>query len=230
MAPLERTPAKVVDLSSVSKPKQKRSAETLVRILDAAESLITEGGVLDASIPEIVRRARSSVGGFYARFRDKDALLLALEERFFHDINQRLERIADPERWAAAPLHDIVRAGVHELVTTTREKKNLLAAFVVRGARDTHIQKDLLAFRELIFARMSPLFLAAAKGARHPDPERAVHLVIQMVFALMMQVVVTGEVRAGGSTLSDDEFGDELVALLDGYLGLSPRPPHRSSS
>jgi AcrR family transcriptional regulator len=48
----------------VARPKQARSEETLQRLLEAAEALIEEKGLADASIPEIVRRAGSSVGGF----------------------------------------------------------------------------------------------------------------------------------------------------------------------
>ena len=59
-------------LRSVAAPKQARSQQTLLRILDAAEALIQEKGLADASIPEIVRRAGSSVGGFYSRFRDNE--------------------------------------------------------------------------------------------------------------------------------------------------------------
>ena len=70
-------------LETVARPKQARAERTLHRLLDAAEGLIEERGLGDVSIPEIVRRARSSVGGFYARFRDKNELLRALEERFF---------------------------------------------------------------------------------------------------------------------------------------------------
>jgi hypothetical protein len=54
------------ELESVARPKQARSEQTLQRILDAAEGLIEEKGLADASIPEIVRRAGSSVGGFCA--------------------------------------------------------------------------------------------------------------------------------------------------------------------
>jgi hypothetical protein len=67
--------------------------------------------------PEIARRAGSSVGGFYARFRDKDELLRALEERHFLELSQRLEALADARRWQNAPTRLIVEAAVAELVT-----------------------------------------------------------------------------------------------------------------
>jgi AcrR family transcriptional regulator len=74
--------APVIQLRTVSGPKQARSERTLQRLLAAAEALIKEKGHAAVSIPEIARRAGSSVGGFYARFRDKDELLRALRRHF----------------------------------------------------------------------------------------------------------------------------------------------------
>ena len=82
-------------LSSVCRPKQARSEQTLHRLLDAAEELIQEKGLADVSVPEIVRRAGSSVGGFYARFKDKDELLQALEERFLHRLDEQVVELSD---------------------------------------------------------------------------------------------------------------------------------------
>src|SRR5512147_444751 len=121
--------AKVAQLRTVSEPKQARSEETLRRLLNAAEELINEKRHGAVSIPEIARRAGSSVGGFYARFRDKDELLRALEERHFIELLRRLDALADASRWARATTADIVRAAVAELVTQTRERRHLIAAF-----------------------------------------------------------------------------------------------------
>src|ERR1043166_9721018 len=101
-------------LETVAGPKQARSGRTLQRLLDAAESLIKEKGHAAVSIPEIARRARSSVGGFYARFRDKNELLRALEERHFIELSQRLDALADAPRWEAASTASIVEAAVAE--------------------------------------------------------------------------------------------------------------------
>ena len=90
-------------LRSVALPKQARSEQTLRRLLDAAEELIQAKGLAGVSIPDIVRRAGSSVGGFYARFRDKHELLRALEERFFVELYGRLDALARPGRWRGAP-------------------------------------------------------------------------------------------------------------------------------
>jgi len=215
-------------LRSVAAPKQARSQQTLVRLLDAAEALIEEKGLQDASIPEIVRRAGSSVGGFYARFRDKRELLRAIEERFFRELRARVDELSDPERWRDAPAAAIVRAGVDELVGTFRARQALIAAFVSRAAHDPEFVEDGLRFRREVSRRMVALLRARRSEAGHPQPEVAADLAVQLAFAFMNQLVVFGEVRVGDRRLTDRELAEELTRNIVAYLGIreteTPQP------
>lgn len=65
----------------VSKPAQNRSERTFFRFLDAAEGLLAVRHWHEVSVQEIVRRAEASVGSFYNRFADKEALLGCLDDR-----------------------------------------------------------------------------------------------------------------------------------------------------
>lgn len=214
-------------LDSVTRPKQARSQETLYRILDAAEALIEEKGLLDVSIPEIVRRAGSSVGGFYARFRDKNELLRALEERFFGQMEDKLEQLADPGQWGEAGIPEIVSACVHELVTTARERRNLIAAVLSTSARDPEFLEAGLRFRRGVSRRMSELLLTRREQIHHPEPELAVDLGVQFAFGLMLQSVVFGGTWAGGRTLSDAQLEREIARSFLAYVGAVP-PKWRS--
>ena len=63
-------------------PRQRRSHESLERILDAAESLIRERGFDAMTIAEVVQLSGSSVGSIYARFNNKIGLLQAVQVRY----------------------------------------------------------------------------------------------------------------------------------------------------
>lgn len=207
-------------------PKQARSEETQRRLLDAAEALIEAKGHADASVPEIVRRAGSSVGGFYARFRDKDALFRALEERFFVELYGRLDKISSPDRWRGASLAEIVRPSVEELVKTFRERAALIRCFLVRAGSDAETFHDGIRFRREVAARFAALAASRRDEIRHPDPELAVDLGVQLAFGLMQQDVILGEVRAAGRALGDAELVDEITRNFLAYLGLeSPAQP-----
>ena len=207
----------------MGEPKQSRSERTQERLLRTAEKLILEKGLADASVPEIARRARSSIGGFYARFPDKDALLRALEERFFAEMLGRVGKLADAGRWGDASIATIVRACADELVTVFRERRNLIAAFLHRATRDPEMLADAIRFRAQTAERIAALLLPRRGELRHPEPRLAIDLGVQFAFALMLQLVVVGDVRAGGRVLSDRELQVEIERNFLSYLG-APTP------
>jgi len=213
----------------VVRPKQARSEETLYRILDAAERLIEEKGLADASIPEIVRRAGSSVGGFYARFRDKNELLRALEERFFREMADRLEALTRPERWRGVGVAEIVAACVAELLGTFRDRQALIGVFLARAARDPEFMEEAVRFRRSVSERVVALLLAHRAEIRHPDPELAIDLCVQLAFGLAHQRVVLGDVRVGTRRLADRDLERELTRNLLAYLA-GDAPAERSST
>jgi len=191
--------------------------------LRAAEKLILEKGLADASVPEIVRRAGSSVGGFYARFPDKDALLRALEERFFAEMLTRVAKLADAGRWGDAPIAVIASACAGELVAVFRERRNLIAAFLHTSTRDPELLADAIRFRAATAEHIATLLLPRRHELRHPDPRLAIDLGVQFAFALMLQLVVVGDVRAGGRVLSDRELQAEIERNFLAYIG-APQP------
>jgi len=207
-------------LRSVSRPKQARSERTLHRILEAAEELIEEKGIADVSIPDIVARARSSVGGFYGRFKDKNELLRALEERFFNRLSDRVEQLARPERWRGFRIPDIAAALVRELVQTARAHQNLIAAFLMRATADPEFRDEGLRFRRNVSRRVSDLLLGRPHEIRHPEPAVAVDLAVQLAFGLMFQHVSFGGTWAGGRTLSEADLERELTRTFLSYLGV----------
>ena len=221
-----------VMLQTVSGPKQARSERSLYRLLDAAEALITEKGLAGLSIPEVVRHAGSSVGGFYARFRDKNELLRALEERFFLQVEERLDVIADERRWAGAPVGAVVQAAVEELVTVTEERRELIRAFLFRATQDVKIRDDAVRFRNRAAAKIAPLLVGKSASFRHPDPALAIDLGVQFAFALMNQHVLLDATRAAGRALTREDLVREIAHMFIAYVGLEEpgkaRPKRRS--
>lgn len=210
--------------------KQVRSGRTLQRLLDAAQGLIEEKGHAAVSIPEIARRARSSVGGFYARFRDKSELLRALEERHFIELWQRLEALADARRWENVPTAQVVEAAVAELVTVTRERRRLMQAFLVSAIQDPVIREGGLRFRRRVEERIRALLLPRRDEMTHPEPALAIDLAIQTAFALMNQHVLIEKTEAAGRPVSDDDLRRELTRMVLSYFGIVPTAPEPRST
>jgi AcrR family transcriptional regulator len=211
------------DLHWIRPPRQARSQETLDRILDAAETLVAEKGFEDSPVAEIVQRAGSSVGAFYARFHDKEGLLHALYERFYDEAVATTDATLAPERWEGAGAAELIEAVVPFLVSIFRERRGLMRAFVVRNHTHPEFQARQQRLSHYVIARLSALLLERREQLSHPDPERAARFGLMLVDSALESMILFGEMRSSLLTLSDEDLADELTRSTLAYLGTRPR-------
>ena len=207
-------------LSSISPPKQARSEDTARRILDAAQELIEREGLSALSIPEVVRRARSSTGSFYARFKDKNALLAALEERFFQEVHRVLDELADPERWRGRPTRELIEACNREMLRRLRQHARLVCAFAFRSAHEATFASQVRHFHERLTDRMRALFLSRRDEMTHPEPEIAVALALEFAFTFIQTRILFAGQDGARNAIDDDRLARELTRMFLAYAGI----------
>jgi AcrR family transcriptional regulator len=208
----------------VRPPQQARSQQTLDRILDAAEALVSEKGFDDTPVAEIARRAGSSVGAFYSRFPDKDALIGALNERFLVQATATADAALDPARWQRTTIEEIAEAVVRFLVEIHREQRGLLRAFAQRMRVDPefHARRERLA--QHVATGLSALLLAHRAEIQHEDAPRAAGFALTMVFGVLEHTILFGELRSGVLAWTDDDLSTELARAFLAYLTVPSRP------
>jgi AcrR family transcriptional regulator len=209
------------ELQWVRPPRQARSQETLDRILDAAEALVAEKGFEDTPVAEVVRRADSSVGAFYTRFRDKQGLLHALYERYYDEAVATTDAALDPARWRGASLASLIEAVVRFLVEIFRERQGLMRAFVVRNHTHPEFQARQERLSHYVIARLSALVLERRGELSHADPERATRFALMLVFSALETMILFGEMRSALLSFSDEDLANELARSTLAYLGVA---------
>src|SRR4029079_8721181 len=117
--------------------------------------------------------------------------------RFFLQVEERLDAIADERRWAGASVRDIIETAVGELVAVSEERRELIRAFLFRATQDVKIRDDAVRFRTRAAEKIAPLLFTNAPEIRHPDPVLAIDLGVQFAFALMNQHVLLDVTHAG---------------------------------
>jgi len=216
--------ARVPILRWVRPPQQARSQQTLDRILDAAEVLVSEKGFDDTPVAEIARRAGSSVGSFYSRFPDKDALLVALNERFLAQAIATADAALDPARWQRTTIDEIAAAVVRFLVEIHREQRGLLRAFSMRMRVDPEFQARRERLAQHVGAGLSQLLRAHGAEIQHADPERAAAFALTMVFGTLEHTILFGELRSGAFAWTDEDLSTDLARAFLAYLAVPSRP------
>ena len=205
------------DLRSVTRPKQGRSEATLQRLLDAAEKLICRDGLAAVSIAAIVREAKSSVGGFYARFHDKDELLRALHERELGRLNEQVSDLVNPERWEGVPLHTMIHALIYAYAETSRGRERLQAAILEATARNPEAWAPAFDFRREVTDSVCTLLLLRRDEITHPKPEEAVRFAVSQAFAIrdIRSLYAHTDVA---QEVSDETVSTEMIRSMVAYL------------
>lgn len=210
--------------NGLTKPLQRRSEETLDRIVRATSHLLERKTFDEITVQEIVAAAESSVGSFYARFADKDALLDYLHERYRRQVHAGIARVLDPERLAGQSVEAIVRGVVPVFVRAHRDHQGAMRTFHARAAVDAGFrarEEEMNRYISETFARV----LLGHSAIGHPEPQRALDFaVISLLGALLQRVFFHGP---GRYSMTDEEFGEHLVAAFLAFLQVKPSPGRR---
>jgi AcrR family transcriptional regulator len=212
-------------MASVRPPQQARSRATLHRFLESALDLLGERRFEEASVAEIARRAGASVGAFYARFPDKEALLGYLNDRLFEEGERLWDEFLAPERWQGRSAAEIVEAVVSRLVERRRANRGLLRALTLyaRARPGPRFTANARAMNRHVHRRLTELLLARRDEIAHPEPEQAISFGLLLVDGATREAILFGEAARLPGRPSDAVLARELTAACLAYLGIAPR-------
>lgn len=193
-------------------PKQARSRETERRLIEAAAHIVESEGLAGLSVAKVVRRAKSSVGSFYARFEDKDHLLRAVHAARMGKRLEGLEALAEGDTLRGTEGPALVAMCMEQIVSHYREQPRLMAAFHARSSADPEAWREaVLDHRRLSDALVRILVQGSWEGAAaldHPEPERAFELALHLVFSFI------GDLAIHAATVPPPFPPDALVVEL----------------
>ncbi len=200
-------------------PQQARSRATLDRIVRATQELLETKTFDEITVSEIVARAGSSVGAFYARFPDKAVLLDHLDELYARRIMEIGKAVAEERANPNATLADEVSGLVDFLVRLHRLQPGLLRTLIVEARRQSEgaFRERTRRMNRTIPPVMERL-LAHESEMGHPEPRRAVYLGLLMVFSAIREVALFPEGLAEFVVYGDDDLIRELTSAYLRYL------------
>jgi len=197
-------------------PAQARSRATLERLLDATEQLLKTRRFEDIEVDDIVRRARSSVGSFYARFGNKEALLAALYARFDARLREELRLVGNDSRWVTWDLRGTCREIARLLVAGFRSNVGLWRAVVIYArTRDRVLSDEQQKERAVLVNIPVRLLLRHRDSITGPAPERRAALAFFAANAVVREMVLfSAAPHAASLPLGDDAIVNYAAGLL----------------
>lgn len=199
---------------SVRAPKQKRSQESLERVLVASTELLEEKGFDAFTVQDASQRADVSVGAIYARFGSKESLLRAVHRH-------ALDGAVVPGVLAVVedrPAREVIVDSVRVIAEIFRGRESLLRAFMHLAAADAEIEQRASVASKDLARQVESAILAHRDEITHPDPEMAVDVAFRMAFATFARRVMSGPTHESERIISWDDLADEVGAACAAYL------------
>jgi len=205
--------------------KQSRSRESLQRLLNAAEDILTERGLEGATIPRIAARAGLSPGAVYRRFPDKDALLQTVVLTLLEQNDESTKTQLTPEFAEQGSLKHFAKQIIQTSLQEHRQNpilKRSLDQYVLTHP-NAAFRKKVMKLNTRTIRRVADFLLLKRKEIKHPDPETAVSFaLIQVAFTLRDLILLESMSEDWSSLLpkDDNQLLGELTRAFLSYLGV----------
>ena len=205
-------------------PRQARSRETLQRLLDAAEAMLLKHGPEGATLPRIARQAGVAPANVYRRFRNKEALMAAVFNRFAERSSGAVKEQFDPESVRVLGLVQFSTNVIQGMVQGFRTSGPLTRAamqYAEHHPRNPSIRATA-ASEARGFQQMVDTFLIWRDEIKRPDPELAIRFAFLVVACVLRDLVVFDRMRLMRPvmTVDDELLKRELPRLFLHYLGV----------
>ena len=201
-------------------PRQERSRARTALLLDAASALMHTRPFDQIAVAEIARRAGTSVGGFYARFPTKEALLHVIDARIVADCLAAFDWALSDRVMANATVAEVVTAYTRVMVTKFREHHATLVQ-ILRAAKsgDPDWAARTAAFNAHVHSRLRVLLEARRNQIRHENPSLAINLGLAFTSAAAREVMLANSLRVYPVRVDDERLIVELARMWMRYLG-----------
>ncbi len=195
-------------------PKQKRSIDKRLRIMEAAEDLFENKGFDNTDSKEIAARAGVSIGTFYSYFEDKKSLLfkIIIERKPLKAV-----KIIDDARDLYAKNKE-ARELIHYLIKNIFELKDLPPRIFRHAISVRYIDPDVEKFHkemeEIVIETIKSIFKLFEKEIVVKDLD----LASRMVLIILKETTISYKIFK--PKIKKSRFIDELSRVICNYLFL----------
>jgi AcrR family transcriptional regulator len=197
--------------------RKEQQAHTRSCLLESAARVFTRRGLQQASIDEVAEQAGFTKGAFYANFKNKEELFLAmLDERFAERLDE-LDRAVGDESGIEQQAY---RAGVDfgRYLSSDAEWERLFFEFAAYASRNDEFREELVTRYRALRERIAELFERRTGELGISKPPISSEQLALMTFAMANGIAL--EKLLEPDAVPDDLYGTMLFVFFTGLRTL----------
>ncbi len=206
-------------------PKQARSAETLQRILSATVDLIERRPYCDITMAEIAAAAHTSPPSIYARFENKEALLLGVYQQLQSEVRAELQDAYQPDKWSTVSPSKIIDLTVEAVAAAHQGKASIYRSVMLNPSDE--LLAESARTRRLFSRSVADVVVPAVVGTdvaagRSPEAiRRRVDLACFVLISVLNQHLIYGDYYMASilPSVGEPDFVTTLREVMRSLLG-----------
>jgi AcrR family transcriptional regulator len=187
--------------------------------MQAGLEVLREQGVDGLTVHEVSRRAGVSIGSIYARVPGREALILAIYERFMDwTAAQEADQLDLAHALEGSDPRDRIQTLVRAEVTAMLSHAGTMAVFMREARKLPEIFRRGAAKSQVTGAVFKEGILGLREHIDHPDPELAVDVAWRMIYCTTARRITHGEFFESSHPVSEQQLAAELARAVSDYL------------
>jgi len=215
--PAKSNDEKASPASWVFPTHQRRSRLNRDRLLKAGESVFAMHGFADSHVSDIARKAGCSIGSFYRRFKDKEALFLALQGEFHDRARVYIDKLFSHPTSDKAPLTEVCFRLFESVASRTLKNKGYYRALFEISLRGNDVWGRMRELERYQAECLKQLFSRRGHGALRRDFVPAVSATLRMISGNQLSMMLHG---AGPFEHNDYASNCEFTRILMAVAGI----------
>ena len=212
---------KIADSNWINKPKQKRSVETLERMINSAKELILKDSFQQATVQMIVKKANSSIGSFYNLFKDKEALLRSLLDRYEEELLGKVVELRKNTQNAGS-MSGRGRIWIKLLIETLRKERGLLRTRILYNLNNPDkISEHRKVQNAKLMQSILEFFLQSLNEIRRRDKKKSLEFILMIIdYSLVYRILLEELKESMYADFDDEALLKEFHEIFISYLRL----------
>ena len=177
----------------VRPPNRRDGHATLARLTESARKMLESRPFDKLKLTEVAAASDVTVGAFYARFKNKQALLEYLYQQAVEDIGTRLDQLlaqAELEKIDFKALAWLLFNGIAEIYA---RHFGVLRAMSIYSQQHPHLAAQKREGNKILFERGIKTLARFVADIPHPEPEQALRMGLTFVIATLRETFVLRE-------------------------------------
>lgn len=203
-------------------PAQARSRVTMNRVYRSLGELLKAKSFDRITMAELATHADAAIGSIYARFQDKNAVLIGLHAHIADDAMKCLIENTEPATWAGMENEEMVFQILRRIVRFYTRHSHVLRATVLADV--PQLYSTNVTVWQVAIERLVTLLADRFPRADQNSLEKDVRLAVRIVTAVMHQSFILRDVSVLRGRTSEKDLSEQLSRVcLSLFLSAGPK-------